>query len=81
MGNVGTVEGIDGGDYAVEMEADRILRVAGPLLRHKEKEHPRWFSYGETYLRQYLDETPAHAIVRLEDFRAKQDSFREPIFH
>ena len=72
MGNVGTVEGINGGVYAVEIECDRILRVAGPL---GDKGLPRPIAYMETELREILDKLPVHLIVRLEDFVAKQGSF------
>ena len=82
MGSVGTVEDMDGRVYAVEMEmemeAERVLHVAGPLREHIEKRQSRDFTYSEISLRRYLDKRD-HFFVRLEDFCAKPGSFLPPM--
>ncbi len=79
MRNYGTVQGRDGGIYAVEVRdatrkdpTENTLRIAGPL----QKPGDPLTVYATAWLKIFLEKTPLRAVMRLEDVELVPGSYR-----
>ena len=79
MSNYGTVQGRDGGIYAVEVSdaartdpTESTLRIAGPL----QKPGNPLTVYDATWIKIFLERTPLRAVMRLEDIDLVPGSYR-----